>query len=221
MKRAIATLAFTCLWAAAAGTTARAQQRIHVWGGPTLSHMRVHSESATVSETLSAPEMGFEGTVAFRRLALRLRYTQANLSSSNPFVLARDAAEGELALTAQLLPWLRLGAAGRWRSYDSDAYNRQRWTMWDALAAAELPIFQDVVTGSAELRGTIAASVDGLGTADSWDSGQAGEIGMRLSLPQIPVWLRFGYRLEIQKLGGGARRVVVDGLTVLVGVGRR
>lgn len=220
MTRPIATLACACLWTAAVSTMAHAQRPLRLSGGPTLSHMRVHSETATASETLSASEMGFEATAAFRRLALRVRYAQANLSPSDTVVLAREAAGAELALTGQVLPWLQVGAGVRRRTYDTEP-SQQRWTMWEALAAAELPIFKDVVTGSAELRGTLAASVDEPGGADPWNRGYAGEVGMRVALPRIPVWLRFGYRLEIQKLAGGARREVVDGLTVFVGVGPR
>lgn len=198
---------------------AYAQRPLRLSGGPTLSHMRVHSETATASETLSAPEMGFEATAAFRRLALRVRYAQANLSPSDTGVLAREAAGAELALTGQVLPWFRVGAGVRRRTYDTEP-SRQRWIMWEAIAAAELPIYQEAIAGSAELRGTLKASVDEPGT-DPWNRGSAAEIGLRIALPRIPVSLRFGYRLEIQTLASGARREVVDGLTVLLGVGPR
>lgn len=205
------------LWGTVA-TNVSAQQRIRLSGGPSLAQMRLHSETATVSETLSAAEMGFEGTVAFRRLALRIRYAQANLSPSDTIALPRETVEGNLSLTAEVFPWLHIGTGVRRRTYDTEP-SRQRWIMWEAIAATELPIFQETVTGSAELRGALAGSLDAPGVTGVWGRGFAGEVGMRVAPPRIPVWLRFGYRVEMQRLAGNVRQDVVDGLTVLLGVG--
>lgn len=221
MTRPIATLASAAVCMCALVAAASAQQRVRLSGGPTLAQLRVHSTGSTFpEEARSAAEIGFEGTVGFRRLSLRLRYAQADFPFDT-LVFDRQAAAAELALIGQLLPWLRLGAGTRRRSFDSESSQRIRWNVWEAIAAAEFPIFEKTVSGSAELRAALAGSLDAPGVTEAWGRGFAGEVGMRIALPRIPVWLRFGYQLEMQRLAGNVREDVVDGLTVLLGVGTR
>ncbi len=216
IARALALILAAGLLLAAGARPALGQRALRVSGGLTLAQWRVQTTADTV-EALRAAALGFEGNVALRRLELRIRYAQANLApaSSSPTTLNRRAAEDEVALGVKAFPWLRLATAAHGRSYTTTLIH-QRWLMWELQAAGQFSLLGDAVQGYAEWRPILAAEVN---VPESWNSGGGAEIGLRLAPPAIPVWMRLGYRLEIQKLGGGTRREVVDGLTVLLGVG--
>jgi hypothetical protein len=200
---------------------AAGQSPLRLWAGPALAQWRVRSsEGGSLTQSLSAAGVGFEAGVALRRIGLRFRYAQANFQPAalDLDTLARQAAEAEMVLGVQALPWLELGTAGHSRSYVTSV-RRQRWLMWELRAIGQFSILGDAVRGYVEWRPILAADVNDPDVGP-WNSGEGAEVGLRIAPPAAPVRMRLGYRLEIQKLGAGARREVVDGLTVSVSVAR-
>jgi hypothetical protein len=127
----------------------------------------------------------------------------------------REASELRLMLVVHPTGWLTVGTGPHLRSY-STSVGIQRWRLWEVMVRGQVSILTDLATGYAEVWGVVAHDVN---VEEEWDYGEGADVGLLVALPRLPLWLRIGYRVELYRLGDGARREVTDGLMVSLGLG--
>ena len=215
LRRSAAVAAVTVL-AAPAGLSAQGDLRFAA--GLTGAYVWVHSDAAGTSEALGAPGFGVQADLVWWRLGLDLRYLQADLEpTTTTEALRRDLTEGRALLRLQLTSWLGLATGPQVRSYGT-AIGTQRWFLWAVAARGEGALLPNIVWGYAEFWTVFPVDVN---VPEQWNDGFGGDVGVTLALSRLPLWLRLAYRLEVYRLGDGARRETVDAVTLGLGIGRR
>lgn len=214
LRRSAAVAAVTAL-TAPAGLSAQGDLRFAA--GLTGAYVWVHSDGAGTSEALKAPGFGVKADLVWWRLGLDLRYLQADLKPTTTDALRRDMTEGRALLGLQLTSWLDLATGPQVRSYGT-AVGTQRWFLWAVAARGESALLPNIVRGYAEFWTVFPVNVN---VPEQWNDGFGGEVGVTLALSHLPLWLRLAYRLEVYRLGDGARRETVDAVTLDLGIGRR
>lgn len=184
--------------------------------GATSGQWHVSSTFPGGSEELSAPMIGFEGVADVWRLGLEVRYLQADLDPSTVSTLTRESADLRLMLAVRPTSWLSVGTGPHLRSYVT-SIGTQRWRLWEVMVRGQAFIIPDLAKGYAEVWGVVAHDVN---VEEDWDYGEGADVGMVVALPRPPLWIKLGYRIELYRLGDGARREVTDGLMVSLGLGR-
>ncbi|MBI4421427.1 MAG: hypothetical protein HY560_11440 [Gemmatimonadetes bacterium] len=199
-------------------TMLEAQRGLSASGGPTAAQLRVQSTLPGVNEALSAAAFGFDAGLRIGRLGLALTYLQSNLTGTTPGALSRRAAEGELMVYLTAARWLCFMAGPEIRSYRTDV-GTQRWLAWEIRARVETAMLPGIARGYLTVWPVVAASIRNV--PEPFASGFGGEAGLTLSPPRLPIWVRLGYRLELFRLDGGARRELIDGVRVSAGIATR
>lgn len=213
LRRSAALAAVTAL-AAPAGLNAQGDLRFAA--GLTGAYVWVHSDAAGASEALKAPGFGVKADLVWWRLGLDLRYLQADLEPTTTGTLDREMTEGRAMLGLQLTSWLGIATGPQVRSYGT-AVGTQRWFLWAVAARGEVALLPNIVRGHAEFWTVFPVDVT---VPEQWNDGFGGDVGVTLALDRLPLWLRLAYRLEVYRLGDGARRETVDAVTLGLGIGR-
>jgi len=186
--------------------------------------LNLNTEEATGEQRLSGFGFGGDGSLAFRRLGLGIRYMEGSLSPSDAG-RDRSIVEGELMLSVRAFSWLRIGFGPHVRSLIIPE-GTERWFFWEGRIQAKTRLGSPRLVSVFEFWQVISADVD---VDDPFDSGQGIEGGLRWEFSSLPfwpglgyrpVWLGLGYRIDRSKLGNGSRTEVMEHLLISVGVGR-
>ena len=186
--------------------------------GGLVSALRTRTTISATTEAATGTMIGVEGHVGISRVTVDLSYLQGTLVPETVGDPSRDYVEGDAFLSVVTLPGVILRVGPHARAYISSA-GTQRWVFWTGHLRGELNLMTSpVITAFAE--GWMAWTAD-VNVSEQFDSGLGGVVGMSARIPGTAFYGRLSYNIEQARMGGGGRLETVEGLSVVVGFGRR
>jgi hypothetical protein len=173
----------------------------------------------TATTTASTGTMiGVEAHVGISRVTVDLSYLQGRLNAETVGDPSRDYVEGDAFLSVVTFPGVILRVGPHARAYLSDA-GTQRWVFWTGHLRGEFTLITSpAITAFAE--GWMAWTAE-VNVSEQFDGGLGGVVGMSARIPGTGFYGRLSYNIEQARMGGGGRLEMVEGLSVVVGFGRR
>jgi hypothetical protein len=196
--------------ASAGAATAQTDEDVAIGVSVSRASARLSGFGAGV-DALSGTLFGVDGRASLWWLHARGEYRQGRLTSELPGEASRDAVFARASVGIRPVPWLALTAGPRIGTVDSDDSSR-RVVRWRIELHGSAPLIPEVAWGFASIGGSIGGNdVDWGGP-----SGGGGEVGVRFSRPNFPLWATLGYRMDRDQHGNGSWQAVE---TVYLGVG--
>jgi len=179
--------------------------------------VRTRSIVGTTSEVASGAVIGVEGHVGISRVSVDLSYLQGTLNGDIVGTASREYVEGDAFLSVVTFPGVILRVGPHARAYISDV-GTQRWLFWTGHLRGELGLIKPAITAYAEAWVAWTADVN---VSEEFDKGHGAIVGIHARIPGTGFYGRLSYAIEQAHMGGGARVEDVEGLTFVVGFGRR
>ena len=178
---------------------------------------RSRSQLGSTAEVLSGTMVGGEGRVGIGRVTLDFTYLQGALKPDTGSAESRDYVEGDALLSVVTAPGLTLRVGPHARAYISST-GTQRWLFWTARVRGERTLIAPAVSGFVEFWAALSGDVN---VSEAFGSARGGLVGMSVRPPNSLFYGRLTYGIEHAKMGGGARLETVEGVSLLLGFGRR
>ena len=179
--------------------------------------VRTRSVIGTTTEIASGAIIGVEGHIGISRVSVDLSYLQGTLNGDIGGTDSREYVEGDAYLSVVTFPGVILRVGPHARAYISDA-GTQRWLFWTGHLRGEFGLIKPAITAFAEA--WVAWNAD-VNVSEEFDKGHGGIIGMNVRIPGTAFYGRLSYAIEQAHMGGGTRIEDVEGITMVVGFGRR
>jgi hypothetical protein len=125
--------------------------------------------------------------------------------------------EGDALLSVVTVPGVVVRVGPHARAYITST-GTQRWVFWTARLRGERALIGPALGGFVELWAAWSADVN---VSEPFGRATGGIVGMQVRIPRSPVYGRLTYGIERATMGDGARLETVEGLSVVLGVGRR
>lgn len=212
MKRPWALLVATVVWAGPA-----AAQRLAGSIGFAAGSVRARSRVGAADELATGAVIGGEAGLRLGRVTVDLAYLQGTLSPDTGSAESRDYVEGDAFLSVMTVPGVVVSVGPHARAYITTT-GTQRWLFWTARLRGERALIGSAVGGFLELWTAWSADVN---VSERFGHATGGVVGMQVRIPRSPVYARLTYGIERAAMGDGARLETVEGLSVVLGVGRR
>ena len=210
------TLVACVLMVVAPAATARAQGLTGSVGAGAGS-VRSRATLGTTTTSFSGAMIGGEGHAGIGRVSVEVAYLQGTLNPDSGSAESRDYVEGDFLLSVVTLPGVTLRVGPHARAYISSG-GTQRWLFWTGRVRGERTLIAPAVSGFVE--GWLAFSGD-VNVSEAFDNARGAVVGLSVRLPGAPFYGKLSYGIERARMGGGARLETVEGLSVIVGFGRR
>lgn len=175
------------------------------------------SRTGTVEDAMSGAVVGGEGRVGIGRVTLDFAYLQGALNPDTGSAESRDYVEGDALLSVVTVPGVTVRMGPHARAYISSS-GTQRWLFWTARLRGERALIAPAVSGFVELWAAWSADVN---VSEAFSRASGGVVGMTVRIPHSMFYGRLSYGIERAQMGDGARLETVEGVSLLVGVGRR
>jgi hypothetical protein len=182
--------------------------------GLSLGWVRSSSALGSTTSQLRGTVLGGEGRVRVGRVAFDVAYREGSIVSYDGNE-TRDYAEGRLLLLLATVPGVTLVAGPHARAYITSS-GTQRWLFWTVRVRGEHELVGPSVSGYVEVWRSVGATVN---VSEQFEKATGGEVGMNFRFGQSLFWGRAGYAIERAWLG--SRSETVEGITAVVGFGRR
>jgi hypothetical protein len=198
--------------------TAVAGQRLIGSAGVAGAAIRSVAEVGTTVEASSGTLIGVEARAGISRFTVDVSYLQGTLNPESGTVGQRDYVEGSLLLSVLTFPGISLRVGPHARAYLSEA-GTQRWLFWTGRVRGDYTLIRSPAI-AAFAEGWLAWTAE-VNVSETFDNARGGVIGMSIGAPGTAFYGRLSYSIEQARMGGGTRRDTVEGITVVVGFGRR
>lgn len=194
---------------------AAAQRHLGVEGGASL--VGVYTEAEGGSGALPSSGVAAEGALAIRAGRFRISgtYLEGTLDAEDGDGPGTEFVHGSLSAEVRVLPWLHLGAGAR--AYDLTTGESEHWGLWLLGGRIEVPIIGEMLKGNVGLWQAFEVSVN---TPAENVTGRFGEVGLRLQVPQQPLWVALTTGIDHAGSNGGQTRSIRM-LHVTVGIRTR
>ena len=195
----------------------QAQLWHNLGGGATAAMVRLRSTASFGGEALSGPAAGAQGRLVVGQVAVEGAYLEGHLTPDTGSAAARDMADASVFLVVHPVRWVALKAGPHLRAYITPG-GTERWMTWEARAR----LSAELVPGRlrTHFEGWLAVSADV--NVDPGASGAQGvEAGLTLFPTRSPLWVRFAYAFDQEKMKNGARSETLEALVLSVGFGGR
>jgi hypothetical protein len=183
------------------------------WG----SGITVRSLYPGGAERLAGSILGGEGAIRWRRLSLRVLYGEGSVKPDTAGPADRDVVDGLVLLGASPVAGLDLMVGPQARAYVTGA-GTQRWLFWVLRARYEASVLAPLIKGYAEAWAAVSGSVS---VSEAYDSDRGGAAGLVVRPGDGRFSVRLAYAVEETRLGSGARRETIEGVSIALGYGRR
>jgi hypothetical protein len=206
-----------CLLIVVAPVAAASAQGLTGSVGAGAGSARSRSTLGTTTTSFSGAMIGGEGHAGIGRVSVEVAYLQGTLNPDSGSAESRDYVEGDFLLSVVTLPGVTLRVGPHARAYISSG-GTQRWLFWTGRVRGERTLIAPGVSGFVE--GWLAWSAD-VNVSEAFDNARGAVVGLSVRLPGAPFYGKLAYGIEQARMGGGARLETVEGLSVIVGFGRR
>ncbi len=179
--------------------------------------VRTRSIIGTTTEIASGAVIGVEGRVGISRVSVEVSYLQGTLSGDIGGTDSRDYVEGDAYLSVVTFPGVILRVGPHARAYVSDV-GTQRWLFWTGHLRGEFGLIKPALTAFAEAWAAWDADVN---VSEEFDKGHGAIVGLTALSPGTGFYGRLSYAIEQAHMGGGSRIEDVEGISFVVGFGRR
>ena len=179
--------------------------------------VRSRATLGTTTAAFSGAMIGGEGHAGIGRVSVDVAYLQGTLNPDSGSAESRDYVEGDVFVSVVTLPGVTLRVGPHARAYISSA-GTQRWLFWTGRVRGERTLIAPAVSGFVEAWLALSADVN---VSEAFDNARGAVVGLSVRLPGAPFYGRLAYGIEQARMGGGARLETVEGLSVIVGFGRR
>jgi hypothetical protein len=177
-----------------------------------LARSSLDIETITGTQRLTGTSLTGDGRLSFWKLVLDVRYLEGELSDDASDI-TRRLIEAEALIGVRPIPWVALMFGPRVRKIATgpDSESSVFWTVRAQAEAALLEPFLFSYVGIWQML---------FGNADngSFDNGQGAEAGLVLKMESVPIWARFGYRIDRASFQNIARDETTQHLVVVVGL---
>jgi hypothetical protein len=178
-----------------------------------VADSKLETQLDSLSEQFAGSMLAAEGRVTFWKLLLDARFFGGELENRRGDA-ATELLIGEAMLGIRVVPWLAVKSGLRIRSLKTDS-RKDTWYFWEALLHAEAPLLAPWLYSYVEVYFDLAADV---GDSHALDRGQGAEAGVVLRAGPIPLWVRFGYRIDHAEFEGQVSEETVQHAFLTLGI---